>query len=343
MMVRGVCPTRPAQSSVVWETMAVEAEQITTWLDRGSTLTTVHGLLSRRGAVVPYRALRRYAAEQLEVGREQDLLSVSACEPGCKVQVVLGRLGMLTDETDGRRRAVHGLIFTAVYSRHIFAYPLYRQTPSEVIAGFEAAWAFFGGVFAVAVPTNIAAIVERAYATGPALNDVFRDYADTRCFTVTLTGLHDIPSVEHNISYVRSSFFAGAPFRDLADCRGRAEHWCAEVAGMRVHSTTGWRPAEVFAADERPKLNSAPGEAFDIPTWTHPRVAPDGHVQVAKAFYSAPGDLVGRQLDVRADASTVKLYWRGELIRVHDVAGLGHRRTHPADGLPRRRLPRCAT
>ena len=29
-----------------------------------------------------------------------------------------------------------------------------------MIAGFEAAWAFFGGVFATVVPDNMAAIVE---------------------------------------------------------------------------------------------------------------------------------------------------------------------------------------
>jgi hypothetical protein len=50
---------------------------------------------------------------------------------------------MLTDQGDGRRRVVRGLIFTAVYSRHMFVCPTYRQTLGDVIAGFEAAWAFF--------------------------------------------------------------------------------------------------------------------------------------------------------------------------------------------------------
>lgn len=41
---------------------------------------------------------------------------------------------------------MHGLIFTGVYSRHMFVYPTHRQTLEEVIAGFAAAWAFFDGV-----------------------------------------------------------------------------------------------------------------------------------------------------------------------------------------------------
>ncbi|OBI96564.1 hypothetical protein A5661_19410 [Mycobacterium asiaticum] len=196
------------------------------------------------------------------------------------------------------------------------------------------------------VSVNIATIVDRAYAIDPKLNDTFRDYSDARGFTVDLLGtrrLHDTPRVEHSVLYVRSNFFAGAQFRDLDDCRGRAEHWCAEVAGMRVHTSTGRRLTEVFTTKEQPKLNPAPLEAFDIPTWTHPKVAADGHVRVAKAFYSVPGELVGRRLDARLDARTVKLYWRGELIKVHDVVGFGRRRTDPADRPPRCGQMRCAT
>jgi hypothetical protein len=58
---------------------------------------------------------------------------------------------------------------------------------------------------------------------------------------------------------------------------------------------------------------------------------PDRHVQVAKALYSVPGELVGRRLDARSDAHTVKLYWRGELIKVHPVFAPGRRHTDPAD------------
>jgi transposase len=83
------------------------------------------------------------------------------------VQVDFGRLGLLADAEDGRRRVVQGLIFTAVYSRHMFVWPIYRQTLDDVIAGFEAAWAFFGGVFAVVIPDNMKAIVDKADALSP--------------------------------------------------------------------------------------------------------------------------------------------------------------------------------
>jgi len=141
----------------------------------------------------------------------------------------------------------------------------------------------------------------------------------------------DKPRVERMVQYVRSNFFAGEHFQNLGDCRARAQLWCSQIAGIRIHGTTRLRPAEVFGAEELPALKPVPEDVFDIPVWAHPKVAPDRHVQVAKALYSVPGNLVGRRIDARADANAVKLYWRGELIKVHPVMAPGRRHTDPAD------------
>jgi transposase len=303
-------------------------------LKDGLTLTKIHTLLGRRGVVVSYRTLNRYATTELDFGRRQATVPVADCEPGAEVQVDFGRLGMLTDVGDGRRRVVHGLIFTAVYSRHMFVWPTYRQTLADVIAGFEAAWQFFGGVFSVVIPDNMKAIVTAADATEPRLNDSFREYAQSRGFAIDPARVRspkDKPRVERMVSYVRSNFYAGEDFRDLDDCRSRAEQWCRDTAGMRIHGTTRLRPAEVFAAEELPRLKPVAEAVFDIPSWTHPKVAPDRHVQVAKALYSVPGELIGKRIAARADAHAVKLYWRGELIKVHPRVAPGRRHTDPAD------------
>ena len=73
---------------------------------------------SRRGGVVS--DVHRYATDELDFGRRQATVPVADFEPGAELQVDFGRLGLLTDTGDGRRRVVHGLIFTAVYSRHTF-------------------------------------------------------------------------------------------------------------------------------------------------------------------------------------------------------------------------------
>jgi hypothetical protein len=106
--------------------------------------------------VVPVRPLHRFAPAELGFGRRRRAtVRVADGKPGEELQVDFGRLGLIPDPVRGSRRVVHGLVFTAVYSRHLFVYPIHRQSLEQVIAGFEAAWAFFGGVFKVVIPENV--------------------------------------------------------------------------------------------------------------------------------------------------------------------------------------------
>lgn len=84
----------------------------------------------------------------------------------------------------------------------------------------------------------------------------------------------DKPRVERSVHYVQHNFFAGEDFRDIADCRGRAQAWCTDVAGTRIHGTTQRRPVEVFDAEERPRLLPAPTEPFALPSPTPARKWP---------------------------------------------------------------------
>jgi len=133
------------------------------------------------------------------------------------------------------------------------------------------------------------------------------------------------------VPYVRNNFFAGETFIDLADVRSRAERWCTETAGMRIHGTTQCRPIEAFRAEELPVLLCLPGAPFDVPRWSEPKVHRDFHVEVDKALYSAPHHLIGCHVKARRDSTTVKLYFRGELVKVHPRKAGGQRSTDPAD------------
>ena len=133
----------------------------------------------------------------------------------------------------------------------------HRQTTEEVIAGCEAAWAFFGGVFAVVVPDNMKAIVDRSDPLAPRFNRAFIEYAQARGFVVDPARVRTPtakPRVERTVPFVRNSFFAGETFLDLGDAQRRAEEWCRVRAGMRIHGTIQCRPAELFALEEQPKL-----------------------------------------------------------------------------------------
>ncbi|GFG95657.1 hypothetical protein [Mycobacterium timonense] len=112
-VIAEVRPSRPNGKSQTWEIIDTQREQVQAWLKQDLTLTKVHTLLGRRGVVVSYRTLHRYATTELGFGQRRATVPVADCEPGSELQVDFGRLGLLTDIEDGRRRVVHGLIFTA--------------------------------------------------------------------------------------------------------------------------------------------------------------------------------------------------------------------------------------
>jgi hypothetical protein len=332
-----VRPHRRDGHGAAWAVLAAHHDQLTTWLTKdGLTVVKARELLARRGVAVPERTLHRYALAVLGVGRSARGVTVRVAdgEPGVELQVDFGRMGLVPDPESGRHRVCHALIFTAGYSRHCFVWLTFRQTTAAVIAGCEAAWAFFGGVFAVLVPDNMAAIVDRADATEPRLNQAFVEYAQSRGFLIDPARVRtptDKPRVERAVPFVRGSMFAGESFVDLADAQRHAEAWCRTRAGLRTHGTTQCRPAELFAVEEAPRLLPAPAAPYDLPVYATAKVHRDHHIEVAKALYSVPGNLIGAHVEVRADQQLVRVFHRGQLVKVHPRTRPGGRVTDPAD------------
>jgi transposase len=341
-VVEAVRPHRVDGHGGAWRLLVANHGLIVDWLNKDElTVRKVHDLLHRRGVVVPERTLHRYALEVCEVGRGRrgTTVRVADGEPGDECQMDFGRMGLLPEPVVGRRRVCHALMFTAVVSRHCFVWLSFRQTIQDVIAGCEAAWCFFHGVFATVIPDNLKAIVERPDPLEPRLNQAFVEYAQSRGFAIDPARVRrpqDKPRVERVVPFVRQSFFAGEAFVDLADAQRRAESWCRERAGMRIHGTIQARPAELFRVEEQPRLRLAPTEPYDVPIYTTAEVHRDHHIEVAKALYSVPGNLIGQRVEVRADRSLVRVFARGQLVKVHPRQAPGRRVTDP-DDLPAER------
>jgi hypothetical protein len=329
-----VRPVRPGGHGLGWEQLEACHAEVGAWVEQGLTVVKIGVLLERRGIVVPYRTLHRFCAERCGYGRTAaTTVRVADGEPGAECQLDFGYLGLLADPVSGRQRKVHALIFTACYSRHMFVWLSFTQTLAAFIAGCEAAWVFFGGVFQVLIPDNAAAVVADADAVNPRFTAGWLDYAQHCGFATDAARVRspkDKPKVERAVQYVRGNFFAGERFAGLADAQAQAEAWCRDVAGMRIHGTIQARPAEVFAEQEAGALLPLPAP-YDVPVFAKVKVHRDFHVEVGRALYSAPKEYLGCHLDARADTALVKLFCRGQLVKTHPRQQPGRRITDPAD------------
>jgi transposase len=351
LVVEAVRPVRPNGHGAVWETLLGHEEVIRGWVAGGEhdgvkhdplSIVKIEELLARQGVRVPYRTLHRFAVERcgFRTGRGTTV-RIADGEPGVECQLDFAQMGWLLDPETGRRRKVHALIFTAVVSRHMFVWLSYSQTLTAVIAGCEGAWGFFGGAFKVLIPDNLTPVVPKADALNPRFSQGWLDYSQhvgLGTDPARVRSPQDKPRVERVVQYVRGNFWAGESFVDLADAQARAEAWCADRAGMRIHGTTQRRPVEMFAEMEAGCLLPVPA-AYDQPIFSRVKVHRDFHVEVAKALYSVPEAHLGRYLDARADSELVKLYSTGgsagagggRLVKTHPRQPPGGRSTDPAD------------
>jgi hypothetical protein len=166
------------------------------------------------------------------------------------------------------------------------------------------------------------------------LNEAFVEYAQARGFVIDPARVRtptDKPRVERVVPFVRNSFFAGETFIDLADAQRRAVEWCLVRAGRRVHGTHACRPVELFDLEEKPRLSPAPSGRYDVPLYAKAKVHRDHHIEVARALYSIPGNLIGARVEVRADKELVRVYHRGTLIKIHPRQAPGGRVTDAED------------
>jgi transposase len=321
-----------------WVEIAAHKERISEWLDRKRPLrlSKIHTLLVRdHGLSASYDTLRRYAKQELGWRKRPATIRLDDPPAGQEAQVDFGKMGLLMDTVAGRVRTLWALIVTLSFSRYQFVWPTFLQTTDAVCEGLDRAWWFFGAMSKTIVPDNMRAIVKDPDALNPTLTAAFLDYVQARGIFVDparVRSPQDKPRVENQVAYVRESWFDGESFVDLEDARRSAEHWCLEIAGLRIHGTTRQVPREVFESTEKMAMLAPPAEPFDVPLWfDNAKVHPDHHIHVARALYSVPTLYLRKKVRARADKTLVKIYFGTELIKVHARKPPGGRSTDPND------------
>jgi transposase len=331
----------PARAAPQAQTLAAHQAQIAAWLADDFQLTRIAELLAQQGVVTSYTTLRRFVRQAGLGTAPRDTVRMADSPPGEVAEFDFGRLGPLIDPETGKRQLVWALSIVLPYSRHSFVWPLVQQTLAAVIEGLEAAWACFGGIPHRLVLDNFPAAIAGPDALAPIPTRGFLEYSQARGFLIDPARVRhpkDKPHTERSMQYVRERFWKGGTFVDLADTRMQARRWCLEVAGQRVHGTTRRLPLVVFQEEEQAALLPYDGVPYDVPLWGQVTVHPDHHVAFQYALYSAPSRTCppGTRLEIRADRELVRLYRRGELMKVHPRQAKGGRATDSADYPPER-------
>ncbi len=254
-------------------------------------------------------------------------------EAGHIAQVDFSYVGKLYDPDQGVLRKCWLFLMTLGHSRHMYCQLVFDQRVETWIRLHIEAFESFGGVPRVIVPDNLkAAVIRAAFAVDdePAIHRTYRELARHYGFQIDPAPPRSPEKkgkVESNAKYVKGNFFAPREPSDVVRARVDLQLWVREIAGQRVHGTTGLRPLAVFEAEECAALLALPATRYDLVVWKRAQLHRDCHVQIDGAFYSGPWKLVGNQLWARCTRRDVTLYHGDERLWVHSRVARGRRST----------------
>jgi len=317
-------------------------ERIEAYLEKGLKGSKILILLKRDGIEVGDSSFYRFINTKCEnYIRKNITVRLPETEPGEYSQADFGYMGLIWDEESGRMRKTHGLILTLCHSRHMYVYLTFKQDIRAVIEGFEEAWGYFGGITIIVIIDNLKPAIDKSDRYNPKINRQFLEYAQARGFIVDPANSghpRGKPIVEREVPYVRDNFFKGENFISLIDGRERAVDWCSNVAGTRIHGTTQKIPIEVFESVEKQTLMPYSGERYDTPYWAVCKVHPDHHIRFKNSLYSLPTKYISKSVEVKGDSALVKIYFKGNLVKIHKRMRPGKRSTdfddYPAELTP---------
>lgn len=258
------------------------------------------------------------------------------CEPGEEAQVDFGSGAWVIE--DGKRRRPHILRVILSHSRKGYSEPVWRQTTEDFIRCLENAFRAFGGVPRTLVIDNLKAAVKNADWFDPEINpkvvEFARHYGTVILPTKPYTPRHK-GKVEGGVKYIKNNGLKGRVFSSLPDQKQFLVTWERQVADTRIHGTTKKQVRRVFEEVEKHFLQPLPVEQFPFYHEGKRTVHRDGHVEVAKSYYSVPPEYLGREVWARWDSRLVRLFnGRFEQIAVHPKVEPGRfhtNRCHLAD------------
>jgi transposase len=253
------------------------------------------------------------------------------CAPGQEAQVDFGS-GAWIVAPDGKRRKSHVFRIVLSHSRKGYSEATNRQTTEDFIRALENAFAHFGGVPQTLLIDNLRAAVSHPDwfdpELVPKLQSFCQHYGTVILPTKSYTPRHK-GKIERGIGYVKGNALKARQFTSLEDESRHLANWEATVADTRIHGTTRRQVGKVFGEVEQAALGPLPRERFSLFHEAQRKVSRDGHVEVAKAYYSVPPEYLGRTVWARWDARLVRIFnHRFEPIALHVRHEQGRFSTH---------------
>ena len=225
------------------------------------------------------------------------------------------------DRETGEAREAEVFVAALGASSLTYAEAQASQELANWVGGHVRAFDYFGGVPEAVVPDNTKTGVSSACFYEPELNPTYQALAEYYGAVVLPTRVKhpkDKAKAETGVKVVET-LLAGLrkrQFFGLEEINDSLRPRLEELNG-RVMEHLGKSRRELYEELDRPALRPLPAEPFEMAEWIRARVNIDYHVTYAKHHYSVPYRYLRKEVEVRATARTVEIFYKGERIASH--------------------------
>ena len=249
-----------------------------------------------------------------------------------------GQTVPVTNPSTGEVRQAY--VFVAVLGASSYAYAEATWTRDlwDWIGSHTRTFEYFGGTSALVVPDNWRSGVKTPCWYEPELNRTYAEWAihyGVGILPARVRRAKDKAKAEAGVRLVQMWILAALrkrQFFSLAELNDSIAELLVKLNQRPFRKLPGSR-AELYATIDRPALQPLPAQRFVFAEWKKTRINIDYHVEVDGHYYSAPYQLVGKQVEMRFTSGTVEILYQGKRVASH----VRSRKAHANTTLPEHR------
>jgi transposase len=251
-----------------------------------------------------------------------------------------GNKPRIVDPSSGEVSEVELFVAVLGASNLTYAEATRTQTVADWIGSHVRAFEYVGGVPKAVVPDQLKSGVTRACRYEPSVQRTYQEMAGHYGITVLPArpkSPRDKAKVEAGVLVAQRWILAtirNQTFFSLDALNERIGELVEELNGRRMR-VYGASRRELFERVEKAALGPLPSARFIPGEWKTATINIDYHVEFDHHYYSVPSTLMRQQVDIRATASVVEIFVRGERVASHPRSGHRGRHTTTAAHMPK--------
>lgn len=248
---------------------------------------------------------------------ERAFLTLSHDKGAC-AQVDWGSYG--TIPTGLGRRKLSFFVMVLGYSRLMYLQFTVLETLEQFLECLRRALECCGGVPRKIIIDNLkTGVLEHLPGLPPTFHPRYLEMAQHYGFEPVACNPrkpHEKGQVENGVGYVKGNFLAGHTHCSLGAIQNAGRLWLENTANVRLHATTGRRPADMFE-EEKPLLLPLHPIPYDTSVVREQRVSSQFRITVDTNRYSVPWRYASKRVRVKLSMDRVCVYDQDILLARH--------------------------